>query len=251
MQMEQANPTNLGSGSVQAATAVGSTQLGATPIYDLQSPEVRSLAAKLRASYPDDRRYLQAAHTHLSDANMLTVYSIDDEQPASVTLRENKGACAQRMAALEALARAAGIATRVRALWLAKRFWFHRLPLLRWGLPDAVLYTWPQFYLDGAWVDFDELYRPMEELAAKARHPFSNAGESIFSAVQDQPVDFLGKSRRGGHPEMDLSPIVTSDAGIYDTREELFAAQGGKPGWLGRLLFNLLYGGRPIRRTAE
>jgi len=252
MQMEQAGRSNPGSQPPQLQdAAVNPNNLAATAIYDLQSPEVRSLAAKLRASCPDDRLYLQAAHAHLSDTNMLTVYSIDDEQPASVTLRENKGACAQRMAALEALARAAGIATRVRALWLAKAFWFGRLPLLRWVLPDAVLYTWPQFRLGGNWVDFDELYAPMEALVARASGRFSNSGESIFSAVRDQPVDFLGKSSRCGCPEFDLSPIVASDAGLFDTREQLFASQNGRPGLFGRALFNLLYGGRPIRRTEE
>jgi hypothetical protein len=234
-----------------ATDAVDPKYLKATAIYDLASPEVSGLAAKLRAAYSDDRSFIQAAHAHLSDVNMATVYSIDDEQPASVTLRENKGACAQRMAALEAIARAAGIGTRVRALWLAKQFWFRRLPLLRWVLPDALLYTWPQFLIEGSWVDFDELYEPMDSLAADAKYAFSNAGESIFSAVQCQPVDFLGKSRRCSRPEMDLSKIVTKDAGIYATREDLFAAEGGKPNRAGQWLFNLLYGGRPIRRTGD
>src|SRR6266446_1937585 len=126
--MEHTNPH----GAARAAADAGfsSKNLSATPIYDLQSPEIRALATDLRRSHPDDRGYVQAAHQHLSDANMQTVYSIDDDQPASVTLRENKGSCGQRMAALEALARVAGIATRVRALWQGKRFWYHRLPLL-------------------------------------------------------------------------------------------------------------------------
>src|SRR6266571_4910355 len=129
--MEHTNPSRAAGAAVDAG--FGPKNLSATPIYDLQSQEIRVLAAELRRSRPDDRGYLQAAHEHLSDANMQTVYSIDDDQPASVTLRENKGSCGQRMAALEALARAAGIATRVRALWQAKRFWYHRLPLLKWG----------------------------------------------------------------------------------------------------------------------
>jgi transglutaminase superfamily protein len=243
--MEPTNPPKA------ADVGVSPRNLAATPIYDLQSYEVQALADVLRRSQPDDRGYVQAAHRHLSDANMKTVYSINDDQPASVTLRESKGSCVQRMAALEALARAVGIATRVRALWQAKRFWYHRLPLLKWGLPDSMLYTWPQFRLGKAWVDFDELYEPMESMVAKATRPFSNAGESVFSAVRDQPVDFLGKSPRCGHPEFDLSPIVTADGGLFDTRDELLAKLDHKPEFFGRLLFNLLYAGKPIRRVAE
>ena len=231
-------------------SGVSPANLAATPILDFNSAEVQVLAARLRALATDVRRYLQAAHQHLSDANMQTVYAIDDDQPASVTLRENKGSCMQRMAALEALARAAGIATRVRALWTKKRFWFERLPLLKRVLPDAVLYTWPQFRIDGRWVDFDELYEPIEKLAARAVRPFSNAGESVFSAVQDQPVDFLGKARLCGRPDLDLSPLCT-DAGFYNTRDELLAELERKPGFLGRLVFRILYGGRPIRRVDE
>jgi hypothetical protein len=236
-------------GSNEAAVdAVGPRWLSATAIYDLQSPEVQALASKLRALHSDDRRCVQAAHAHFSDKSMQTVYSLEEHQPASITIKTNKGSCAQRMAALEAVARAAGIATRVRALWLAKRFWFERLPLLRWVLPDSLLYTWPQFGLDGGWVDFDELYAPMETLVASSKHAFSNAGASIFWAVHEQPVDFLGKSKRCARPDTDLSKFVTSDAGFYDTREELFAAQGGKPSTIGKWLFDVLYSDRPIRR---
>jgi len=100
-------------------------------------------------------------------------------------------------------------------------------------------------------VDFDELYEPMETMVTKVTRPFSNAGESVFSAVQDQPVDFLGKSPRCGHPEFDLSPVVIANGGLFDTRDELLAKLERKPGFFGRLLFDLLYDGKPIRRVAE
>jgi hypothetical protein len=249
--MENVTSTPAGStGGGTAGSDVNPNNLAATPILDYGSPEVQTLATVLRAAHPDDRDYLQAAHQRLSDANMQTVYAINDDQPASVTLRENKGSCMQRMAALEALARAVGIATRVRALWTNKRLWFHRLPLLKLGLPEVILYTWPQFRIGGKWVDFDELYEPIAKLAARAKKAFSNAGESVFSAVRDQPVDFLGKCKDCGRPDLDLSPLAT-DAGIYDTRDELFAQLERKTGVLGRLLFNLLYNGRPIRRVPE
>ena len=232
------------------ADVVNARNLAATPILDFTSSEIQALAMRLRSVHPGDRDYLQAAHERLSDANMGTVYSIDDDQPASVTIAQNKGACVQRMAALEALARAVGIPTRVHALWTVKSFWFERLPLLKRGLPDMILYSWPQFYIEGQWVDFDELYEPISALAARAKGPFSNSGESVFSAVKDQPVDFFGKSKACGRPDLDLSPQCTS-AGIYDTRDELQAELERKPGFFGRLLFGLLYNGRPIRRVAE
>lgn len=65
---------------------------------------------------------MQAAHRYLAAAIRL-VYTLDEFQPASETLKERRGSCSQRLACLGALARARGTGTRVRARWVAGRFW--------------------------------------------------------------------------------------------------------------------------------
>jgi hypothetical protein len=184
---------------------------------------------------------------------MGAVYSIDDTRPASKTLSLNKGSCVERMACLEALARGLGVATRVRALWLGKTFWYSRLPLLRNHLPARTMMPWPQFYIHDRWTDFDEIYAPLVMLAAHPAydHPFTNAGESLFDAVRHTPVDLLGKLRDTPYKKFDISKYVVEDAGFYDTRDELYESIGQHNSFVGRMVFNMLYGGRPIRRDAD
>jgi hypothetical protein len=222
--------------------------LSPTSVLDIDAPRIRREAESLRSSNPGDRAFVRAAHRRLADERMCTIYSLDEAQPASVTMRENKGTCGQRMVVLEALARAAGIATRERALWLSRTFWYYRLALIRWLLPEATLYYWPQFYLDGRWVDFDEIHEPIGVLAARARRPFVNDGISVFSAVETMPVDFLGKTRGGANPECDISAVVLSDGGFFDSRDDLLRALEKPPSAIGQFVYNLLYRGREIRR---
>jgi hypothetical protein len=87
---------------------------------------------------------------------------------------------------------------------------------------------WPQFYFDAHWVDFDEIYAPLTELAQHApyQHPFSNKGESLFDAVRHTPVDFLGKLKNTGYAIYDISSFVVSDDGFFNTRDELLAKAG-------------------------
>ena len=221
----------------------------ATAILDHTHPRVREVIGRLQEQVREPRAFLQAAHRHLTDV-MRAVYSIDERLPASELLRINGGSCSQRMACLEALARGGGIPTRVRALWLERRFWFDRLPLLRRVLPRRTLMPWPQFRLDGAWVDFDEIYGSTAALVARARHPFTNRGESLFDAISHVPVDFLGKAVACGRPEYSLSGLVAEDAGFFDTRDEL-VDRLERTTWMGRLLFRVTYGGRPVRRLPD
>ena len=67
-------------------------------------------------------------------------------------------------------------------------------------------------------MDFDELYGPATELAERAKHPFSNDGESIFDAVDRTPVDFR---------------LVNASAGIGDVNGDGY---GVTSGWLGKTL---------------
>jgi transglutaminase-like putative cysteine protease len=225
--------------------------LTSTKILDHAHPLVQSLVAQLSSSQPSQRTFVQAVHRYIGE-KMKAVYSIDEDRPVSETLRLNTGSCGQRMAVVEALARGYGVPTRVRAVWLDRRFWFSRLPLLRFFLPPRTLMPWSQFYLEGSWVDLDELFGPITELAAgtPVKHAFTNRGESLFDAVRHMPVDLFGKLKGTSYASYDISNMVVGDDGIFETRDELLAKEK-KPGRLGRFLFNTLYGGRNIRRIQE
>ncbi|HVE87650.1 MAG TPA: transglutaminase-like domain-containing protein [Myxococcales bacterium] len=222
----------------------------ATPVLNFTAAQVLELAGQLAEGAPDPRAYVQRAHQHL-DEHLGTIYSLDQRQPAGATLRRGAGSCEQRTACLEALARARGVPTRVRGLWLDRSFWAHRLPLLQPLMPRRMLVPWPQFFLDGAWVDLDELYGPIERLAAHATHPFTNQGPSLFSAVRTVAVDLLGKLEGTPLAAFSLARLVVGDEGLFDTRDDLLQRFLPHPGAVGTLLFNALYGGRPVRRREE
>ncbi|MGW4799103.1 transglutaminase domain-containing protein [Nonomuraea sp. NPDC004297] len=95
----------------------GST--AATPILDWRHPLVQELSAEAHGS---ERALLTAAH-RLITTRVRPVYAMNEKQPASTTLRLGRGSCSQRLALLEAVARARGIPTRVRGLLLDGRFW--------------------------------------------------------------------------------------------------------------------------------
>jgi hypothetical protein len=221
-----------------------SANLKATAILDLDHEEVRSTARMLVEPDQTGRNLLQRAHTLLSQM-VRPVYSVDEWQPVSKTLQKKQGSCSQRMACLEALARTAGIPTRVRALHVKGSFWYPRFRFSRWFIPNRVLLVWPQFFLQ-QWVDFDELYAPVAELAAAASQGFRNNGESLFEAVEKTPIDFLGKTcgLACARPEHDLSRFVLDDAGFFDTRDEAFKRFGSFQFTLRGRVFEAAYGGR-------
>lgn len=171
------------------------------------------------------------------------VYSGDERQPASKTLRGRKGSCSQRMACLEAVCRAAGIPTRVRALHVEGSFWYPRFRFTRSFIPRRILLVWPQFLLEGAWVGFEELHSSIERLA-QISPGFSNAGESLFEAVLKAPVDFFGVTcgLACGRESHDLSRFVLSDEGLFDTRDDVFAKFGFFQDTLRGRAFELLFG---------
>jgi Transglutaminase-like superfamily len=218
--------------------------LTATAILDLECAEVRSLVDALIQPGQPDRIFVQQSHLHLSQT-VQPVFSVDEWQPVSKTLRRKQGSCSQRMACLEAVARAGGIATRVRALRVKGSFWYPRFRFSRPFIPRRILLVWPQFFLNGMWVDFDELYSPLAQLAA-ASQGFANDGESLFEAVQKTPVDFLGKTCgvTCAKPEHDLSKFVLDDAGFFDTRDEAFERLGSFQYTLRGRMFEAIFGGR-------
>src|SRR5579884_1082618 len=136
-----------------------------TPILDHKHPLLARFTEELLAERPaDDRAFLQMAHQRLSE-RLSPVYTLRERQPASTTLARGYGSCSQRMAVLEAIARSAGIGTRSRALWIDGQFWSPRFQKLHSVLPRRILLAWPEFFLDGHWVDIAELYGSLPEMA--------------------------------------------------------------------------------------
>jgi hypothetical protein len=70
-------------------------------------------------------------------------------------------------------------------------------------------------------------------------------GASLFDAVRNQPVDLLGK---GTH--CSISNFVVGNAGFFDTRDDLLAKLDDRT-WMGTLIFNTVYAGKPVRRLNE
>jgi hypothetical protein len=112
--------------------------LKATAILDYAQPVVCELAEQLRRQHKRDRELLQAAHRQLVDL-VKPVYALNEFQPASHTIRRRCGSCSQRMACLESISRAAGVATRARALRVSGKFWYPRFRGLAVFIPRSIL----------------------------------------------------------------------------------------------------------------
>lgn len=232
---------------------MGAVNIAPTPILDHDHPEVAHLADELGRGRLPVPEYLRAAHAYLVQ-HLKAVYDLEEHRPVSRILAQGTASCSQRIACFEALARAGGVGTRVRTRYLTGAYWAPRLPLLKLFLRKPSLIPWPQFELDGGWVDFEEVFGPLESLVAATKRRFTNRGESMFEAIGHSVVDFTGKLKKLGHPrgaELDLSEFVAEEREIFDSRDALLERYLAEPSAAGRALFNLVYGGRPIRREVE
>jgi hypothetical protein len=200
-----------------------STNLTETAILDIRNGEIVRLATELSDSSPSGLGFLRTAHLHLAHT-LQAVYSVNEWQAASLTLRRGRGSCSQRAAVLEAIARAGGIPTRVHAFAVKGSFWYPRFRRTRRFIPKSILLVWPQFFVGDKWLDFDEIHAPIEQIPATAKSGFTNNGESLFEAVENKPIDFLGKTCGLGcyRAEHDLSKFLLNNYGLFDTRDEVF-----------------------------
>ncbi|MFD3696477.1 transglutaminase domain-containing protein [Streptomyces sp. NPDC058646] len=247
------------------AQAAGST--APTRILDWRQPRVAALVRGLDGAAPsagdpaDPARQIEAlhrAHRWIS-ANVRPVYSVQDERPVSQVLRLGRGSCSQRLAVLESVARASGVATRVRGLLVDGTFWYPRFPHLRRIVPDQVLLAWPEFRLGDpsapggpapAWLTVSELLGGLRPADTGGRGGFTNAGpETLFEALSRTAIDWdaapgacpvAGPGAGGGPgggtgagpgagsagPACDLSAFVLADLGHHDSRDELFTRHG-------------------------
>lgn len=155
------------------------------------------------------------------------VYAFDETQPTSVTWTRRRGSCSQRLAILESAARAIGVATCVRGVWVDGRFWYPRFPKLRFAIPDRVLLAWPAFHLGGTWVSASELFGTIDALAKANPSGFTNAGETLFDALVATAIDWDGDTASSAScAACNLSAEVVVDLGYFNSRDQLFAANG-------------------------
>ncbi|MEU5952496.1 transglutaminase domain-containing protein [Streptomyces sp. NPDC047525] len=226
------------------ADAAGST--APTRILDWHHPRVAELIRSVGAaasgppaspgsSRPSDQlATLRRAHGRIA-ATVRPVYSVHDERPVSEVLRRGRGSCSQRLAVLESVARASGVATRVRGLRVDGAFWHARFPHLRRLVPEQVLLAWPEFRLDepthggaAAWLPVSELFGGLDELSERRAGGFTNEGaETLFEALSRTAVDWDGATACAADAaSCDLSAHVLADLGHFDSRDDLFARHG-------------------------
>lgn len=200
----------MSTGSAREIRSVPATPLNRTdtPILDYRSSVVRRFTEKIRPADNSDVGFLRAAHGAVATA-VRPVYTVRERQPVSRTIFLRRGSCSQRMACLEAAARAVGISTRVRALWVSGHFWSNRFPVMRVFIPRRVLLAWPQFNVEDRWVGVEEIFGAVRERASRAT-AFANDGETLFEAVQSTVIDFDGRTRECS-TGCDLSRFITED----------------------------------------
>jgi hypothetical protein len=194
----------------------------ATHILDHEHPAIRRFAATLPQS-SSTIEGLREAHRAIA-RRIVPVYSVHEQQPASRTLARGRGSCSQRFAVLEAVARANGIATRVRAMEIQGSFWYPRFRMLRPLVPRRVILVWPAFRVEAGWLDVSELFPP-----AALPQSFTNDGETLFDAVGHVTIDWDG---RHASPSCDLSGVVGRDLGTFACRDDVFAEHRTSRTWL-------------------
>lgn len=212
--------------------------VASTAILDWRHWRVGRLLEQVQVHKPEDMLdLLRIAHRRIAE-EIRPVYSLEERRPVSQVLRRGRGSCSQRLAVLEAVARASGVPTRVRGLLVDGAFWYPRFPRFRLLVPDRVVLAWPEFMLETGWVPVSELFGPLHALGAASEGGFINtAGETLFDAVSRTAVDWDGATaQRGMCPMCDLSANVRADLGHYDSRDALFAEHGQTLCWSARML---------------
>jgi hypothetical protein len=199
-----------------------------TPILDWTHPNVTALVERIPT---DDtaRESLRVAHGIIA-REVRPVYSVDDLRSTSRTLTLGRGSCSQRMAVLEAVARAIAVPTRVRGLLVDGVFWYPRFPRLKPLVPERILLAWPEFLLDGDWVPIAGLFASPDEMSAASGGFTNKGGETLFDAVARTAVDWDGHAAAscdgGPGAVCDLSGHLRLDLGHFTSRDELFARHG-------------------------
>lgn len=207
--------------AISGAPVAGTTCF--TPILDGGDPVLLDLGARLRAGAGSDLEFLREAHRWIQQ-RIRPVYSLNETQPASVTLAKGRGSCSQRIALLEALARGAGIATRSEALLIHGSFWHPRFRHLRHAVPARILIAWPDFFVDSAWTNLSDLFVADGKDPAPA---FANqGGETLFDAIATGSAHWVASGcAEGSCMPGDLAQVDRS-LGRFADRDAVFARYG-------------------------
>ncbi|UUU31713.1 transglutaminase domain-containing protein [Streptomyces sp. CA-210063] len=209
----------------------GSTR--ATEILDHDDPLVGAVARRV-LSEATPRDALRSAHRIIA-RDVRPVYSVEDRRRVSRTLRLGRGSCSQRMAALEAVARAVRVRTRVRGLLVDGTFWYPRFPRLKPFVPEQVLLAWPEFRISGAWIPIGELFTAPADTGGAPGGFANKGGETLFDAVARTGVQWDACGSAHG-TVCDLSAQVVADLGHFDDRDDLFERHGQTLCWTARAL---------------
>ena len=196
---------------------------GTTAILDWQSPAFEAWAAGLDQTIADDHEFLRQAHGFIQRA-IRPVYAMNELQSVTATISCGRGSCSQRLAVLEALGRRRGMPTRVRGLLVDGSFWYPRFGRIRFLVPQQVLLAWPEFLLNGNWLNVSALF----DGGHGNLTPFTNRGaETLFDAVARGAASW----EKAGTPPcdcetQDLSGFLRRDLGVFASRDELFGRYG-------------------------
>lgn len=192
-----------------------------TPILDGSDPALLAIGARLRDSTGSDLEFLREAHRWIQQ-RVRPVYSLNETQPASLTLAKGRGSCSQRIALLEALARGAGIATCSEALLIHGSFWYPRFTYLRRAVPQRILIAWPDFMVDSGWLNLSDLFGTDAPAPTFANH----GAETLFDAIATGSASWVAKGcAEGSCMPGDLAQVDRS-LGRFADRDEVFARYG-------------------------
>lgn len=111
------------------------------------------------------------------------------------------------------------------------------------SFPTAFCSPWPQFYLGDAWLSVEALFGSLTSLATKNPFAFVNDAESLFDALEHTAVDFSSETAGCAAGQCDLSQYVISDAGVFASRDDLFAKIPLFQCTLRGRAFEMIYGG--------
>ncbi len=173
--------------------------LGATRILDFNDPALVKQRLHILTNQKTDRQKLEALYDFVRSLPL--GYSSNDDVPASQVLRDGYGQCNTKVNLLMALARGAGIPSRVHVFRISKDLQRGRIPgWIFYFAPDETVFTWPEFYIGKKWVELQVVVH--EQQANWTACPFDGA------RYQLEPL-------RPGYIEY--------DAGVWDAPDDYYA----------------------------
>ncbi len=128
-------------------------------------------------------------------------YNRNDDIAASEVLRDGYGQCNTKVTLLCALARGAGVPSRIHAYELHKEAQRRRAPAwLVFFMPRTTMFVWPEFYLNKKWIPLQKI------VATKPRAWDSCPFDGAKYQLEPLPKEWIAR-----------------DLGVWNTPDELYA----------------------------